>query len=115
MMAAFEKEALRLTEKVGAGCAVEFHEYFPPTVNSDFCNEVKEACESANLKCEVLENPLRWSEDFAHFSKKYPIFLAGIGSGEEQPALHAPDYDFPDGLIEKGSAYFAELYKTFAQ
>ncbi|MCA1750736.1 MAG: amidohydrolase [Flavobacteriales bacterium] len=115
MMKAFENEARRLTEKVGAECNVEFHEYFPPTVNTDFCSEAKNACQAAGIKCASLDKALRWSEDFAHFSKKYPIFLAGIGSGENQPALHAPDFDFPDELIEKGSAYFGEMYKTFAR
>lgn len=114
MMKAFENEARRLTDKVGAGCEIEFHEYFPPTVNTDFCGEAEKACKSAGLACESLDKPFRWSEDFAHFSKKYPIFLAGIGSGEDQPALHAPDFDFPDELIEKGSAYYAELYKAIA-
>lgn len=115
MMLAFEKEARRLTKKVGAGCEVQFHEYFPPTVNADFCNQAEKACKAAKIECATLEEPFRWSEDFAHFKKKYPIFLAGIGSGVDQPALHAPNFDFPDELIKKGSAYYEELYKIFAR
>ena len=41
--------------------------------------------------------------------------MFGLGSGENQPALHNPDYDFPDALIPKGIAIFTTLIKNQLQ
>ena len=46
-----------------------------------------------------LENPFPWSEDFAHFGKKYPSVLIGFGAGENHAPLHSVQYDFPDEII----------------
>ena len=32
--------------------------------------------------------------------------MFGIGSGEHQPELHHPSYDFPDDLIEPAAQLF---------
>ena len=32
--------------------------------------------------------------------------MFGLGSGEKTPALHNPDFDFPDELIETGVKTF---------
>ena len=32
-----------------------------------------------------------------------------LGAGETQPALHNPDYDFPDALIPVGVSIFAQI------
>jgi metal-dependent amidase/aminoacylase/carboxypeptidase family protein len=58
------------------------------------------------LQVHKLENPFRWSEDFGQFGSFGPITLFGIGSGKNQPALHNPDFDFPDELIPTGIAMF---------
>jgi hypothetical protein len=39
--------------------------------------------------------------------------MFGIGAGEKQPALHNPDYDFPDILIEPASNLFEQLIRDF--
>lgn len=50
--------------------------------------------------------PMRASEDFGRFAdlSKSAMFL--LGSGTETPALHNPDYDFPDALIPVGTSVF---------
>ncbi len=115
MMDCIGAEANILSREAGANSETEYHEYFPPTVNDDFFEAAREACEKAGLKTEDKDHPFRWSEDFAWFSEKYPTFYAGIGSGLNQPALHAPDFDFPDELIEKGGNYYAEMYKILTR
>ena len=35
--------------------------------------------------------------------------MFGLGAGEETPALHNPDYDFPDELIETGVRLFRRI------
>lgn len=57
---------------------------------------------------ELLEKtePFGWSEDFGRFTKRYKGALFGLGAGEQQSRLHAPDYDFPDELIPAGISMF---------
>lgn len=52
---------------------------------------------------------IRWSEDFGQFTNLYCGALFGLGAGEDTPALHNPDYDFPDQLIAIGSDYFIKI------
>ena len=56
--------------------------------------------------------PLRGSEDFGRFgqdgSRSAMFFL---GSGENIPTLHNPDYDFPDALIGAGVAIFHRILR----
>jgi amidohydrolase len=57
----------------------------------------------------TTQEPFRWSEDFGQFTAKYCGALFGLGAGEKTPALHNPDYDFPDALIETGCRYFIKI------
>ncbi|MBL7817072.1 MAG: amidohydrolase [Saprospiraceae bacterium] len=56
-----------------------------------------------------IEQPFDFGEDFGLFTDTYKGAMFGIGSGEDCPALHTIDYDFPDELIEIGSDVFMEL------
>lgn len=55
--------------------------------------------------------PMRASEDFGRFGDvaKSAMFL--LGAGEARPALHNPDYDFPDELIPIGARIFLRALK----
>jgi metal-dependent amidase/aminoacylase/carboxypeptidase family protein len=68
---------------------------------------------AAEINLEVNEPaiPYPWSEDFAHYTREYKACLFGLGSGITQPALHNPDYDFPDELIETGVRMFEKIYQ----
>ena len=91
----------------------EWVEEFPNSINNSECNNiVLKAAKHAQLSSEKLLFPFRWSEDFGHFLGTYPGALFGLGSGLNQPALHNPDYDFPDELIEAGVSIFYNIYKT---
>jgi len=56
-----------------------------------------------------LKQPFKWSEDFGHFLEKYKGAIFGIGSGEDHPDLHNPDYDFPDEIIEPAIRLFHSI------
>ncbi len=56
-----------------------------------------------------MTQPFDFGEDFGLFTDTYKGAMFGIGSGENCPALHTVDYDFPDVLIEIGSALFMGL------
>jgi metal-dependent amidase/aminoacylase/carboxypeptidase family protein len=53
--------------------------------------------------------PFRASEDFGGFGSDARLALMFLGAGEGRPALHNPDYDFPDALIGIGAAIFARI------
>ncbi len=53
--------------------------------------------------------PFKWGEDFGLFTEKYKGAMFGIGSGEKCPALHNPDYDFPDEIIPTGVKMFSSI------
>lgn len=90
---------------------ISFTEEFPAAVNNEQCvKDVEFVSKSKNLNYRYLQKPFRWSEDFAHFTQKFPGALFGLGSGEKHPQLHNPDYDFPDNIIENGVKIFYEIY-----
>jgi amidohydrolase len=89
---------------------INYEEEFPATVNEPACVEYAEkAAENLHLQSIYIQEPFKWSEDFGHFTYKYPGAILGLGSGVDQPALHNPDYDFPDELIATGSAIFINI------
>jgi len=53
------------------------------------------------LSMTVSERPMpfKWGEDFGLFTQRFPGALFGIGAGEDHPALHHADYDFPDKIL----------------
>ncbi len=81
-------------------------EPFHATENHPECvNVLMRECVNAVIK----EEPFRWSEDFAEYLLRWPGAMFGIGSGERQPELHHPDYDFPDALVEPAARLFFQL------
>lgn len=74
---------------------------------------IKSAAQQLEMKIVDLDNPMKWGEDFGLFTEHYKGAMFGLGSGENCPALHNPDYDFPDELIETGSAIFKEIITQF--
>ena len=80
---------------------------FPATENrSDIVETIEQHC---NCRYRHLLTPFRWSEDFAHYLQIFPGAMFGIGSGEKQPELHHPDYNFPDALIEPAAHILINL------
>ncbi len=111
MMKQCKSIANNLELESGAKIELSFQEYFPATENADLMEKLKEACLRSHVDFNELNVPFRWSEDFAHFSKCFPTLMFGLGSGVDQPALHAPNFDFPDEIIEPGKSVFYQLYK----
>lgn len=70
----------------------------------------KQDAEGSDVR--LLQTPFRWSEDFADYLQVFPGAFFGIGSGEQQPELHHPDYDFPDALIAPAASCFETILKN---
>ena len=74
---------------------------------------VEKNAKKRNLNIEKRAYPFKWGEDFGLFTQHYKGAFFGVGSGENCPSLHNPDYDFPDEIIPTGTGLFYELYKYY--
>ena len=88
--------------------SIEDEDVFDATVNHD---EAVEIITNALIDEPVYltSTPFPWSEDFGQFTSQHSGALFGLGAGEDTPALHNSDYDFPDQLIQTGSRYFIKI------
>jgi len=104
--------AQKHTKQHNLNYETEWTEEFLATENNKNATDVvKDAAKENNLEIIERKEPFRWSEDFSRFTKQYKGALFGLGSGEETPQLHNPDYDFPEEIIETGINIFFGIYK----
>jgi len=102
-----------IATKEKLGINISYEEVFPATVNDPDCTDIiKNVSDELEIESDYLETPFKWSEDFGHFTSKYKGAFFGLGSGTDQPALHNPDFDFPDDLIPTGIKLFKGIYKN---
>lgn len=107
-----KKISREISDRYNLECEISDTEIFSSTLNQDeSVKMIEKAVEELNLDSEYLDKPFRWSEDFGLFSQKYKGALFGLGSGEDTPSLHNPDYDFPDDIAETGINMFKSLIK----
>lgn len=91
---------------------ISWSENYPATENDEQCVEsVRRSSEDLGLEVEEMQEPNRWSEDFAYFTATNRGVQFGFGSGEDQPNLHDPSYDFPDDIIEAAAEVFFGVYR----
>lgn len=104
-------ESVKLVSfKYGLRYDLEWVEEFPATRNSTEAVElVDQAARYLSMEAKQAAQPVRWSEDFGHFTNRYCGALFGLGSGTDQPQLHHADYDFPDELIPAGASLFYRI------
>ena len=108
------EDILKLTERISTRYYLEEeikrYEPFPATVNHAGAIEaVRAVALRHGLAVVELEEPLRWSEDFGHFTSQFPGALFGLGAGENHSDLHTWYYDFPDEILETGIRIFYGL------
>ena len=79
--------------------------------DADTADLVRKAVDAVGLKCEEPPHPFKFGEDFGIFTQQYPGCMFGLGAGTDTPALHNPDYDFPEELIPQGIAVFERIVR----
>ncbi len=90
--------------------SINWTEAFEANKNSSTAVQlIKEASSKVNVDSEERERPFKWGEDFGLFTQKFEGAMFGIGSGMDCPALHNPDYDFPDEIIDTGIKMFTTI------
>jgi amidohydrolase len=88
----------------------ETHEHFAATVNDAEAYDIAaKAMTAIGVPYGEQNLPMRASEDFGVFGWDAKAAMLCLGPGVDYPALHNPDYDFPDELIPIGSAIFDRI------
>ena len=86
------------------------HDVFAATINdADATAVAVAAMNSLEIPNDDFGLPMRASEDFGVFGWDSKSAMLCLGSGEDHPALHNPDFDFPDDLIPIGAAIMERI------
>lgn len=109
---ALQAKAKEEAQQAGIDLKMERFEEFWPVINqAKAVNQLRTATESLAYDYKTMPYPFSWGEDFGLIAKDKTSLMFGLGSGEDCPVLHHPEYDFPDALIERGAALFYQLIK----
>lgn len=104
------KRAKASAEQYGLSVTLGYDEKFAACHNDETAaSNIAAAAEKLALPMVQIDKPFRWSEDFGAFSAAGKTALFVLGSGENCPQLHAPDYDFPDSIINTGVDMFEQI------
>jgi metal-dependent amidase/aminoacylase/carboxypeptidase family protein len=91
---------------------VSYHEVFEACVNNaEAVAALTQGFAAQQIPYQMSDVPQLWSEDFGQFAQGAKTAMFWIGSGEDQPQLHTPQYDFPDALLPMGVAAFTAVLR----
>ncbi len=94
-----QRRGLRLTKQL--------REPFHATENNTpLVDQLQTIFRQQGLAVRMLEQPFRWSEDFAEYLLCYPGLFLGIGIGDGARPLHDPEYQFPTDVIGQAANCF---------
>ncbi|WP_392342319.1 amidohydrolase (plasmid) [Phaeobacter sp. BS52] len=99
----------------GASCEVAYSTSFQPLVNDAEATPLAVAAAGSAGSIDTQYGRVGFSEDFAAFLQHRPgaFMLMGNGTdGAHAMPLHNPGYDFNDGAIEHGIAYWCALARS---
>jgi len=103
-------QAQRIARAHGLEHAHSWTDDFPVTTNHpEAVALVEAAAKAGGVALAWRDEAYPWSEDFGWFTRRFKGVLFGLGAGHEAPALHSPEYDFPDDLIPVGIVLFEGL------
>ncbi|WP_282118569.1 amidohydrolase [Ruegeria atlantica] len=110
-------EAEALARRAASADSLEFEitydDVFEACVNHrDAVSIIATACAERGVACHSTETPQKFSEDFGQFGKGAKTAMFWLGSGQDHPQLHNPDYDFPDALIPVGVDVFVAAIRS---
>jgi len=89
------------------GCDIGFDDVFHACVNDNgLIEHYRRAAQACGFPVPDCDEPMRFSEDFGEYASQARSAMFFLGAGTQTPALHNPDYDFPDALIASGAAMF---------
>lgn len=107
-----EANVLQIASKYSLKTKISWTQSFQANENNnEAVNYIRKATEV--LQLDVLEKqlPFTFGEDFGLFTQHFKGAMFGLGSGENAAALHNPDYDFPDEILQTGVSIFYQITK----
>ncbi len=108
-----EALAARVAAEGGLEVATLYADIFDATENHpSAAKQLRDAMDVCGVPHGTDGQPWTPSEDFGQFAKLAPTAMFFLGAGEDLPALHNPDYDFPDRLIPVGAGIFLQTLRN---
>ncbi|MBO0343767.1 amidohydrolase [Roseibium sp. CAU 1637] len=102
-----EAAARKQAEISNLEVSFSYHDVFHHCENAPEATAVlARAMDACGVNWDSTGLPWRPSEDFGRFRRLCPSAMLFLGAGVSCPALHNPDYDFPDELIPLGAEIF---------
>jgi hippurate hydrolase len=103
-------------EGYGASVEIDYQPGYPVVVNSEaetaFARSVAEELVGTERVVAPF-GPVTGSEDFAYYLQHRPGCFLRLGNGVESPMLHNAHYDFADGNLAVGAAYWTLLVERW--
>ena len=91
----------------GLALSITHHDVFQACINDPQATQILGAAlDFCAIAHHAGDLPMRASEDFGRFGAGAKAAMLFLGAGQTHPALHNPDYDFPDDLIPLGVRVF---------
>ncbi|CAM1352760.1 amidohydrolase [Tenacibaculum ascidiaceicola] len=92
-----------------------FEEFYANKNHKEAVDYIKKAATKQKLLINEINTPFKWGEDFGLFTQQFKGAIFGLGAGKDTPALHNPDYDFPDEVTVTGAQLFYNILKEVQQ
>jgi len=92
--------------------AISYHDIFFHCENApEAVADLEAALTAEGVRFDEGNLPMRASEDFGRLRAVCPSAMFFLGAGEKHPALHNPDYDYPDDLTAIGARIFMAVIR----
>jgi len=112
----FVERIEQIAKKYQLETSINWTQHFSANINNhEAVEHIENAVNALALTGHVLEAPFKWGEDFGLFTQKFKGAMFGIGSGIDCPALHNPDYDYPDEITTTAIQMFHEIIRQSTQ
>lgn len=110
-----ERAETLVTEAVrpaGLQHSISYHDIFFHCENAqETVDHLEAALQAEGIRFDEGNLPMRASEDFGRLRAVCPSAMFFLGAGENHPALHNPDYDYPDDLTAIGARIFMAVIR----
>ncbi len=107
-----EQLVVEAAGETGLKHAISYHDIFFHCENApEAVAHLEEALTSEGVRFDEGTLPMRASEDFGRLRAICPSAMFFLGAGEKHPALHNPDYDYPDDLTAIGARIFMAVIR----
>lgn len=100
------------SQTAGLQHGISYHDIFFHCDNApEAVAHVEAALQAEGIRVDEGNLPMRASEDFGRLRAVCPAAMFFLGAGENHPALHNPDYDYPDDLTAIGARVFMAVIR----